>query len=724
MNEIRPTFSVIAPCYNEEQNIPALVERTMTVFDRMKVSGELILVDDGSTDRTKEFIEKGSTAFPERVVGVFQGKNSGIEKAWQAGLRNARGNIICIIDADLQYLPEDIARLYREHKRLSVDLVQGWRTSINRQKDSRYILSVGLNHILNFFFGMRAKDSKSGFILARKEVLADIFHHSFFYYYYQTFITIAARAKGYSVAEVEVLFDRRHGGSSFLAAFPLLVIVRSVVDIAKGFVEFRFRKQADTFLERFLAEHPVTDQSGDWSRARSWYFKLYLLCMPLHHWLITRRAGAYFFALRKTQWLRPEQIHELQLVRLRALLEHSYRHVPYWRELFDSLNFTPSDITSLEDLQRLPLLEKQTVREHVYFDLMSDNHRKSEILRISTSGSTGQPLVCYADRTQLELRWAATLRSQEWTGYRFGDRCVRLWHQTLGMSRSQIIRERIDALFSRRMFIPAFQIDERNILPFLKKIENARPALIDGYAESFNFLSTYLKETGLTSIKPKGIISSAQMLPRQSREAIEHAFNTKVYDKYGSREFSGIAYECEAGGGHHVVAESYIVEIIKDGRLAKPGEMGEVVITDLNNYSMPFIRYRVGDLARATEGACPCGRGLPRIGDIEGRTQSIIVGKKNQYVPGSFFLHFLKEYDYALRQFQIEQSELGKLTLRVVKTSRFNDGVLQKILNTIQAFVGPDMQIEVEYVDTIALSRTGKVQATISKLNLDFQKLK
>ena len=719
---LRPKLSVIAPCFNEEQNIPALIARTTAVFSRLDIPAELILVDDGSTDTTATLIRDAMATHPHTVVGVFQKENGGMVEAWKAGLKSSQGDLVCLIDADLQYLPEDIVRLYREYKRQLVDMVQGWRTSIDRKKNSRYFLSMGLNWLLNVCFGMRAHDNKSGFIFTRKEVLSDIFHYQGSYTYFQTFITIAAHTKGYSIAEVEVLFDQRHGGKSFLADFPVTIILKAFLDIIKALREYRFQKQSVTFLERFLAEQPVTDRSPAWSKGRKWYFALYLFLMPLHHWMLTRRVGKYFFALRKTQWLPPHTIQQLQLTRLRALLEHSYTHVPYWRELFDAIGFTPSEVTSLADLSRLPLLEKQTVRENVYFDLMSDNNRKSEILRISTSGSTGQPLICYADRSQLELRWAATLRSQEWTGYRFGDRCVRLWHQTIGMSRSQIIRERVDGLLSRRTFIPAFQIDEKNVQPFLSRIERSRPVLIDGYAESFNFLSTYLKEHNLASAKPLGVMSSAQMLPPQSRAVIEKAFQTKVYDKYGSREFSGIAYECNAGG-RHVVGESYIVEILKDGRPAKHGEMGEVVITDLNNYSMPLIRYRIGDLARAVEGPCPCGRGLPLIGDIEGRTQSIIVGTQKQYVPGSFFLHFLKDYDYALRQFQIEQPKLGELILRIVKTNRFNQDVLQKILAMIQKFVGPDMHVTVEYVETIPLSRTGKVQVAVSKLNLDFQEL-
>lgn len=716
--------SVVAPCYNEEENIPALIERTLSTFAKMGIPGELVLVDDGSKDRTKALIEAGAAVHTPSVKGVFLDRNKGMEEAWKAGIDACSADVISLIDADLQYLPEDISRLYASYIRNGVDLVQGWRTSINRERDSRYILSRGLNVLLNMLFSMSAHDSKSGFVLARKGVLQDVLSHRMRYSYFQTFITVAARAHGYSIAEVEVLFDRRRGGTSFLSGFPLRVVLLSLFDLAKGFIEYRFMPRHALFLERFLERHPVTESGAKPSLLRRVYFKLYIALMPLHHWVISSRAGAYVSLLRKTQWLSPESVEQLQMERLRALLEHAYRHVPYWRELFDSIGFMPEDARSLSDLQRLPLLEKQVVRERVHFDLLADNVRRSEIIRIATSGSTGQPLVCYADRTQLELRWAATLRSQEWTGYRFGDRCVRLWHQTIGMSWSQILREHVDALFSRRTFIPAYQIGEHNIRGFLRTIERARPVLIDGYAESFNFLSTYMQREHLTTARPKGIMSSAQMLPKQSRKAIEAAFHSKVYDKYGSREFSGIAYECgEEEGMHHVVAESYIVEIIKDGRPALPGEMGEIVITDLNNYAMPFIRYRVGDLARAAQGSCACGRGLPRIGEIEGRTQSIILGTNGSFVPGTFFAHYFKEYDYALNQYQIEQSERGAVTLRLVRTSRFNDSVLEEILAGLKKYLGEDMRFAIEYVDVIPLSRTGKVQVSISKLDLDFQSI-
>ena len=327
-------------------------------------------------------------------------------------------------------------------------------------------------------------------------------------------------------------------------------------------------------------------------------------------------------------------------------------HVPYYHEVLRDI-----DITSFDDITRLPLLDKQTVRERLYFDLFSDTHRKRDMHKIATSGSTGEPFVTYADRYQLEVRFATTLRAMEWTGWRFGDKQARLWHQTIGMSKTQVMRERIDAFFMRRLFVPAFEISPQTLTEFVEEIRDWDPVLVDGYAESLNFLACYLKEGRIAGFSPSAVMSSAQVLPDQVRNTIESELDTRVFDKYGSREFSGIAYQCEASHDHHVMDESYLVEILVEGRPAQPGELGEVVVTDLNNFSVPLIRYRVGDLAQAVDQSqpCPCGRGLSRIGRIEGRTQAIVHCADGTWMPSSFFLHFFKDYDYIVRLFQIHQ---------------------------------------------------------------------
>jgi len=718
-----PLVSVVAPCLNEAQNLGELVERLDRLFRKKEIDGQVVLVNDGSTDDTGAVMDRLAGEYPNVVV-VHHPVNRGIEAGWRSGVAAASGTYVCLIDADLQNLPEDVYRLLREIRLSGADLVQGYRSSIGRTRDLRYVYSKGLNWILNTVFGMRQRDNKSGFVIARKEVLEDVLTHRFDYAYYQSFITVAAASKGYTIREIETLFEDRLLGASFLSGLPLQAILRVLVDVVKAWVEFRLAPKREHAVADFLRDHRPARRDAPLTGWRAWLLRVFFLTMPLHKWMISRHARHYYRELKESQYLTPAEIRLLQERKLRRLVSQAYHHVRYYRERMDALGLRPDDIQTLDDLSKLPLLSKADVREHLYFDLLSDNHDKRRILKVTTSGSTGEPFVCYADQHQLEIRWAATQRSMEWTGYRFGDRTARLWHQTLGMSWSQIVREHIDAWFNRRLFVPAFEMSDESIRRFVEKLKKHDPVLIDGYAESFNFLAFHVKQHGLEGLRPKGIISSAQALPEHSREVIERTFGCRVFDKYGSREFSGIAYECEAHAGHHVVAESYVVEILKDGRPAAPGETGEVVITDLNNFCMPLIRYRLGDLAVAMENGdqpCACGRGLPLVGKIEGRVQAIIVGENGAYIPGTFFAHLFKDYEPIIRQYQVVQERRGAVRLRIIKGPRFNDEHFQKLLATLREYLGAGMVFDVEFTDRIEMVRTGKHQGTISRLQLDLQ---
>ncbi|HSQ01437.1 MAG TPA: glycosyltransferase [Candidatus Dormibacteraeota bacterium] len=719
---VTPVLSVIAPCYNEARNLPELVARLEGAFDRKGIDGEIILVDDGSTDDTTAVLD-GLTAAHPRLRTIRHDRNRGIAAAWRSGLEAARGALVCLIDADLQNPPEDVPRLLRELRQSGADVVQGWRSNIGRLFDHRWVLSKGLNLLLNILFGMRARDNKSGFVMARREVMADVLTHRYRYRYYQSFITVAAASKGYTIREVETLFDRRRVGSSFIAGFPVAVVLWSLLDLAKAVGEFRLSPKREGAVGDFLRDHPPSRRSPPLTGWRAWSMRAFFATMPLHHWMITRQARHYYDELLRSQWLSLADMRALQERKLRRLIGHAYHHVAYWRERMDERGLTPDDFRTLEDLAKLPLLSKEALREHLYFDLLSDNHDKRRIQRVTTSGSTGEPLTVYVDQHQLEIRWANTQRSMEWTGYRFGDRSARLWHQTIGMTWSQIARERLDAWWNRRLFVPAFEMDEAGIARAVAHLRRHRPVLIDGYAESFNFLAHYARQRGLEGIRPRGIISSAQELPDHSRAVIADTFACGVYDKYGSREFSGIAWECEAHDGHHVVAESFVVEILKDGRPARPGELGEIVVTDLNNLVMPLIRYRIGDLAVAMDPdvPCACGRGLPRIGRIEGRVQAMIVADNGAYVPGTFFSHLFKDYDHVVRQYQVIQERRGAIRLRIVRGTRFSTEQFDEILALMRRYLGADMQIDVELTERIEMVRTGKHRSTVSALDLDLQ---
>jgi phenylacetate-CoA ligase len=228
-------LSVIAPCFNEEHNVAALTQRTLDTFKVMGIRGELVLVDDGSRDRTWERITEAMEAHPE-VRGVRHIKNRGIEGGWTSGLDNATSEIICLIDSDLQNRPEDIQQLWETYQRESVDIVQAVRhpEGLDRR---RLVFSSTLNVMLNVSFGTHLRDSKSGFVLCHKDVFRAIIDHKYKYRYFQSFIGAAAGVRKFKVAEVDTRFEQRRAGTSFLAGFPVKAVARILWELTKFRVE-------------------------------------------------------------------------------------------------------------------------------------------------------------------------------------------------------------------------------------------------------------------------------------------------------------------------------------------------------------------------------------------------------------------------------------------------------------------------------------------------------
>jgi phenylacetate-CoA ligase len=224
-------LTVIAPCFNEQDNVEVLVLRTMAMFEELNIDAELLLIDDGSSDDTWARIQECAEG-DDRVRGVRHERNGGIETAWRSGLSHARGQLVCLIDADLQNRPEDIERLYRTYLRELPDMVQAVRRPARGVTRCKFF-SRGLNALLNISFGMKLRDNKSGFLLCRRDVLRRILKHRYSYRYFQSFVGVAAGAAGYTIAEVETSFEQRHAGASFLSRFPVLVSCRIIWEMLK-----------------------------------------------------------------------------------------------------------------------------------------------------------------------------------------------------------------------------------------------------------------------------------------------------------------------------------------------------------------------------------------------------------------------------------------------------------------------------------------------------------
>ena len=682
-------LSVIVPCYNEEGNLPELVDRAVRVFERRRIAGEIVLVDDGSRDGTGAQIAALAARHP-CVVGVQHPTNLGIPAGWRSGFEHSHGRYVCTIDADLQYQPEAIALLYREMCFSGADLVQGWRSSLERQHDHRYLFSRGLDYLLRLAFAMPEYDVKSGFVLYRREVFEDILREAGRFHYFQHMITVVAKAKGYSIRQVETLFAERHAGQSFINDFPLKMMARTFVDIGRALVAYRVREPRDQSLDAALETHASSPSeplgraasapaTGPPAVARRW---------PRDP-AISRNARHYLAALRRTQWLPRAALEDLQVQRLRRIAAHAAHHVGYWRERLQECGVTADEIRTLDDLRRIPVLTKDVLREEIYFDLLSTAAEKRKIAKLTTSGNGGEPLALFVDRLQRDMRWANAMRHREWTGWSHGDAWLRLWH---GPGGARAFAERLDAALGGRELVAADALDPAFVRGLEDRTRRDRPALLEADAEVLRVIVA-LRDPASSAPWVGAVVSTGQTLEPDLRALVEGSLGRRVFDRYGAREFGPVAQECEAGG-LHVNAESFIVEIDRDGRPAADGEAGELLITDLTNRCVPLLRYRVGDMAVASRRTCECGRGLPLLERVQGRRESVARGAGDRRVPASVFADLFAEYEFAVRRWRVTQPEPDRVVVRIERRSRYTPAAEAAIRRALEAVLGEGIAVD------------------------------
>jgi glycosyltransferase involved in cell wall biosynthesis len=239
-----PRLSIIVPCYNEERNLEELVRRTREALALHRLPAEILLVDDKSPDGTRALIERLAAQHPGEVRGLYHEKNRGIAGGWRTGLGAARAPLVLITDADMQYAPEDIPRLYQIFEREHPDIVQGWRIAHNFRATYRYVLSLGFSFMLNKLFGTELRDIKSGFLCTRRQIFGEMLETRYPYRFPQHFITINAATRGYTIRQEPVLFWERHAGVSFIRS-PLKFALRSLLDLPHAFWEFRIERRRE-----------------------------------------------------------------------------------------------------------------------------------------------------------------------------------------------------------------------------------------------------------------------------------------------------------------------------------------------------------------------------------------------------------------------------------------------------------------------------------------------
>ena len=420
----------------------------------------------------------------------------------------------------------------------------------------------------------------------------------------------------------------------------------------------------------------------------------------------------YFHEFQKSQFSSPEQVRELQLRRLQALMEYAFANCPFYRRRMENAALSPSSIKSLEDLRALAVLTKRDIQDNGV-QMLAANMPKNARVRNQTGGSTGSPLQFYVDRERLDSRMASTDRHNGWAGLRPGD-----WHAYLwGARLDQVIHGGAkdwvrNALLYRRIELNTSYITNERWQSLIVRLRQKRPRFMIAYAKSAVLLASYMRENGIDDIRFDAIITTAEVLFPEDRQLLETVFGGRVFNRYGCREVSIIASECEHQR-MHVNADTLLVEIEPDeNRLTA----GKVLVTDLLNYSMPLIRYQIGDVAEwSTDQECPCGRRLPILGDVHGRTTDFLELSDGSRISGPALT--LVVADMAdVRQVQFVQHGLTEIDLRVVPGRGYGEHTRSELRKRMSLYLGRLVNLKVEETSSIVSEGSGKYRFVISHL--------
>lgn len=428
------------------------------------------------------------------------------------------------------------------------------------------------------------------------------------------------------------------------------------------------------------------------------------LMHPLMAWREGQHHLKHLRTLERTQFDPPGVIRARQLDALKKQLQHAWDTVPYYRAAWAKAGVHPSDVRELRDLEAFPVLTKADIRRHNQA-LVSSAFGIAQLREKRTSGSTGVPLTIYCDEPAMQWKTACTIRSDEWSGYRLGQRVAKAWGNP--EYRHFGLKGRLrNHFFDRAVYLDTLNLNDARLAEFARAIRRYRPGLVFGHAHSLYLVACALKKSGVLNVRPNGIISTAMILHDWQRAVIEEVFGRKVTNRYGCEEVSLIASECEEHSGLHVNADSLYTEVQSDGKL---------LVTDIVNRGMPLVRYQVGDVVVPSSRLCKCGRGLPLIERVEGRDADYVVTPAGNLISGISLTENFANLIPGTAQVQIVQESITQLQIRLVAED-FGDAGRRKVAELVRDTFGESVTHEVELVDAIPQEPSGKYRFCISKV--------
>lgn len=432
---------------------------------------------------------------------------------------------------------------------------------------------------------------------------------------------------------------------------------------------------------------------------------------PLHEQLKHHDSVALRRQMEDLQWWPAERIAAFQLKRLRDLLQDVAANVPYYRDLFQQLGFDPASVQSTADLQHLPFLTKTTIRANT--EALKHSHAQG-LARFNTGGSSGEPLIFYIGTKRVSHDVAAKWRATRWWDVDIGDPEIVVWGSPIELGTQDRIKAVRDKLL-RTQLLPAFEMSEAKLDQFIATIRSVRPRMLFGYPSALTHIAKHATKRGvaMTDLGIKVAFVTSERLYDEQRSTIAQTFGCKVANGYGGRDAGFIAHECPAGN-MHLTADDIVVEIVNQAGQVQPrGVAGEIVVTHLSTNDFPFIRYRTGDIGVLGATPCPCGRGLPLLQDIQGRSTDFVVAADGTVMHGLSLVYILRDLP-GVRFFKVVQESRALTRVMLVTDELFASDSVPKIVSGFKQRLGADVQVVVDLVDNIPAEKSGKFRYIIS----------
>jgi phenylacetate-CoA ligase len=439
------------------------------------------------------------------------------------------------------------------------------------------------------------------------------------------------------------------------------------------------------------------------------------LLFPLHERMKRHTTVAVRKSMEASQWWTPAQLEALQLKRLRRLLLRAQAQVPYYRALFAETGFDPQrDLQTLADLRRLPLLDKSRIRA------AGDGMKAADavgLARFNTGGSSGEPLIFYIGKERVSHDVAAKWRATRWWNVDIGDPEIVVWGSPIELGAQDNVRAVRDRML-RTVLLPAFAMSEAKLDGFLAQIRAVRPRMLFGYPSALSHIARHAKAKGvrMDDLGIRVAFVTSERLYDEQRQQISETFGCPVANGYGGRDAGFIAHQCPQGG-MHLTSEDIIVEILDPaGEPVARGESGEIVVTHLATGDFPFIRYRTGDVGVLDTAPCPCGRGLPLLKEIQGRSTDFLVAQDGTVMHGLALVYILRDLP-EVKAFKISQETIDLTRVQVVAAAPLSDAAQAAIVRGFKARLGAGVAVELEQVAAIAPEKSGKFRYVVSKVD-------